>query len=71
MSETYAGNIDPELHKEVKEHFASLQLKPYKGFINPTIVPVIENNEVIDYKVKHNDNYLEQMMEYGEIYSFE
>ena len=72
LVEKYAVHINPELHKEVKERYASLELKPYKGFINPTIVPVTgSNGEVTDYKVVYNDNYLEQMMEYGKKYSFE
>ncbi len=71
LIETYAVNINPELHKEVKERFAKLELKPYKGFINPTILPVEEDGKVVDYKVVYHDNYLEQMMEYGKKYSFE
>ena len=71
LIETYAVNINPELHKEVLERFAALELKPYKGFINPDIVPVEENGKVIDYKVVYKDNYLNQMMEYGRDYSFE
>ena len=71
LIEKYAININPELHKEVKERYASLQLKAYKGFINPTIVPVEENGKVTDYKVIYGTDFLEQMMEYGEKYSFE
>jgi dipeptidyl-peptidase-3 len=69
LVETYAVNIDPELHKEVLERYASLGLKPYGGFINPEIVPVEKNGKVVDYKIVYNDNYLEQMLEYGKKYS--
>ena len=69
LVETYAVNIDPELHKEVLERYASLGLKPYGGFINPDIVPVEKNGKVVDYKLVYNDNYLEQMLEYGKKYS--
>ena len=71
LIETYAVNIDPQLHKEVRDRFATLELKPYKGFINPTIIPIYEKGEIVDYKVKYHDNYLNQMMEYGKNYSFE
>jgi dipeptidyl-peptidase-3 len=72
LVEKYAVHINPDLHKEVKERYASLELKPYKGFINPTIVPVTDKQGgVVDYEVVYNDNYLEQMMEYGKKYSFE
>ena len=71
LIEKYAINIDPALHKEVKERYAALQLKPYKGFINPTIVPVEENGKITDYKIVYGTDFLGQMMEYGEKYSFE
>jgi dipeptidyl-peptidase-3 len=69
LVETYAVNIDPELHKEVLERYASLGLKPYGGFINPDIVPVEKNGKVVDYELVYNDNFLEQMLEYGKKYS--
>lgn len=71
LVEKYAIHIDPELHKEVKERFATLNLKPYKGFINPDITPVVENGKVVDYKIVYNNDYLKQMLEYGKHYSFE
>lgn len=70
LIETYAVNIDPVLHKEVKERYASLDLKPYKGFINPDIVPVTENGKITDYTVVYNNDFLKQMLEYGEKYSY-
>ena len=69
LVETYAVNIDPALHKEVKERYASLGLKPYGGFVNPEIVPVEKDGKVVDYKLEYNDSYLDQMMKYGKKYS--
>ena len=69
LVETYAVNIDPALHKEVRERYASLGLKPYGGFVNPEIVPVEKDGKVVDYKLEYNDSYLEQMMKYGRKYS--
>ncbi len=69
LVEKYAVNIDPELHKEVLERYASLGLKPYGGFINPDIVPVEKDGKVVDYQLVYNDNYLEQMLGYGRNYS--
>ena len=69
LVETYAVNIDPALHKEVKERYASLGLKPYGGFINPEIVPVEKDGKVVDYKIVYNDSYLDQMLQYGKKYS--
>lgn len=68
LVEKYAVNIDPLLHKEVRERYASLNLRPYGGFVNPTIEPVVENGEVVDYRLIYTDDFLGQMMEYGEKY---
>ena len=69
LVETYAVNIDPELHKEVKERYAALNLRPYGGFLNPEIVPVKKGFKVVDYKIVYYDNYVDQMLEYGRKYS--
>ena len=69
LVEKYAVDIDPELHKEVKERYEALGLKPYGGFVNPEIVPVTKAGKVVDYVVEYPDNYLEQMLKYGREYS--
>ncbi len=68
LVERYAVDIDPSLHKEVRERYGSLGLKPYGGFVNPEIVPVLENGEVIDYKIVPVDDYLSQQLLYGKKY---
>lgn len=69
LVENYAVNIDPVLHKEVLERYASLGLKPYGGFLNPEIVPVEKGGKVVDYEIVYCDNYLDQMLNYGRKYS--
>ena len=69
LIETYAVNIDPELHKEVKARYESLGLKPYGGFVNPEIRPVLSaEGAVIDYEPVYTDDYLGQMLLYGKKY---
>ena len=69
LVEKYAVNIDPELHKEVKTRYEALNLKPYGGFVNPEIVPVEKNGQVVDYRIEYTDDYVGQMMEYGKKYA--
>lgn len=68
LVETYSVNIDPQLHKEVLERYAALNLKPYGGFVNPDIVPVEKDGKVVDYKIVYVDNYLQQQLDYGKKY---
>ena len=68
LVETYAVNIDPQLHKEVLERYAALNLKPYGGFVNPDIVPVEKDGKVVDYRIAYVDNYLQQQLDYGKKY---
>ena len=69
LVEKYAVDIDPALHKEVLERYATLNLKPYGGYINPDIVPVKKGGKVVDYKIVYNEDFLEQHLEYGRKYA--
>ena len=69
LVETYAVNIDPQLHKEVLERYAKLNLKPYGGFVNPDIVPVIKDGKVVYYTLEYTDSFLAQQLKYGRDYS--
>ena len=70
LVENYGVKVDPELHKEVKMRYEALGLKPYGGFINPEIIPVEENGQVVDYKVEYPSDFVEQHLNYGRKYSF-
>ena len=69
LVEKYAVNIDPGLHREVLQRYAALELKPYRGFVNPTIVPVKKGGKVVDYKIEYCDDFVAQQLEYGEKYA--
>lgn len=69
LVEKYAVHIDYDLHKEVRERYAALQLKPYGGFVNPDIVPVEKDGKVVDYAVEYCDNFVKQQLQYGRKYA--
>ena len=69
LVEKYAVKIDPELHKEVLERYASLGIKPYSGFINPIYTLVEEDGKVVDVKIEYRESYIEQMLYYSANYS--
>lgn len=69
LIERYAVQIDPELHREVRERYDALQLKPYGGFVNPEIIPVRENGNIVSFRVEYPDDFLGQMLRYGHEYA--
>ena len=69
LVEDYAINIDYNLHKEVLERYSTLDLKPYRGFVNPDIVPVTASDgKVTDYRIEYVDDFIGQQLDYGKRY---
>ncbi|MBD5241639.1 MAG: dihydrofolate reductase [Barnesiella sp.] len=70
LVETYAVKVDPELHKEVLDRYATLDIAPYRGFVNPVYTPVIDNNgNITDVTISYTEDYLPQMFRYSSDYS--
>jgi dipeptidyl-peptidase-3 len=69
LVETYGVKVDQALVAEVKKRFESIQSKPYSGFIQPRLVPIIVQGKIKDVKVEYPDNFVEQMMEFGREYA--
>ncbi len=70
LVEKYAVKVDQKLHKEVLKRYATLNIAPYKGFVNPVYVPTYDaNGTITDVTVTYNEGYLEQMLRYGQNYS--
>ena len=66
----YAVKIDPKLHKEVIQRFSTLDIPPYRGFINPVYTPVTDNaGEITDIEISYPENYVEQMLRLSRDYS--
>jgi len=70
LIETYGVKVDPELHAEVKRRYEALNIPPYSGMLNPRLVPVEENGEIVDVRVEYPSDFTEQMLEYAERYSY-
>ena len=69
--ETFAVNVDQELHKEVLERYAALNLAPYKGFINPVYkVTTDEAGNITKITLDYTEKYDEQMLRYSRDYNF-
>jgi dipeptidyl-peptidase-3 len=70
LVENYGVKVDQPLLTEVLERYNKLNIAPYKGFIQPKLVPVMDGDRVVDVKIEYPMDFVEQMMEYGKKYSF-
>jgi dipeptidyl-peptidase-3 len=62
--------VDPDIHQEMLTRYAKLDIAPYKGFVNPIYTPVYDSNgKLVDVKVSYTENYIDQMLRYGQDYS--
>jgi len=70
LVENYGVKVDQELLHEVHQRFSALNIPPFSAFINPILVPVIQNDRIVDVKLEYPTDFLEQMLFYGKNYSF-
>lgn len=71
LVETYGVKVDPAIHKEVLARAATIKTAPYAGFIQPEMVPVLgENGAITDVRMTYPDDFVKQMLHFGEKYSF-
>ena len=70
LVERYAIKVDPELHQEVLDRYRRLNLAPYKGFVNPQLLPVLgADGEIADVEVSYSESYAHQMLRYSSEYA--
>ncbi len=66
LVEEYAVKVDRKLHKEVLARYATLNIAPYKGFVNPEYTLVREDNgNITDVTITYGEGYVDQMLRYG------
>ncbi len=71
LIENYGIKVDAELHAGILARYASLNLAPYTGFVNPLLTPVLDSKgRIKDVVVEYVDDYIGQMMYYGRNYSY-
>ena len=70
LVERYAVKVDSELHVEVLKRYQKLDLAPYKGFINPRMLPVVgADGEIADIYLDYSETYEHQMLRYSTEYA--
>ena len=70
LVETYGVKVDRAMHEEVLARVEPLNIAPYKGFVQPRLVAIEQDGEIIDVKIEPMENFVEWMLESEETYSF-
>jgi len=71
LVEGYGVKVDQDLHKEVLERNAQFTSAPYSGFVNPIIVPKMNDaGEIEGFTIEQPATFKEQMIYYSKTYNF-
>ena len=70
LVETYGVKVDRAMHEEVLARVEPLNIAPYKGFIQPRLVAIEQDGEIVDVKIEPMESFVEWMLESEETYSF-
>lgn len=69
LVEKYGVKVDPKLHNEVLKRYSTLDIAPYKGFVNPVYTAVTDDNGIItDVTISYGEGYMPQMLRYSKDY---
>ncbi len=71
LVEGYGVKVDQELHKEVLQRNEQFTSAPYSGFVNPVIVPKLNDaGEIVGFTIEQPTTFKEQMVNYSKQYNF-
>lgn len=60
----------PQWHENIYQRYELLDFTPHQGFINPTYIPVYDDNgALIDIRIDQTEGYIEQHLRYSRDYS--
>jgi dipeptidyl-peptidase-3 len=71
LVESYGVKVDQELHAEVLERNKQFTSAPYSGFVNPVLVPEMDDSgEIVAIKVTQPETFAGQMLSYSNKFNF-
>ena len=69
LVENYGVKVDQTLHAEVLERNSQFTSAPYSGFVNPVLVPELnEQQEIVGFQVVQPESFQAQMLQYSQTY---
>ncbi|MEO8933441.1 MAG: dihydrofolate reductase [Xanthomarina sp.] len=71
LVETYGVKVDQDKHAEILERNKQFTDAPYSGFVNPVLVPEMDDNgEITAIKITQPETFSVQMLDYSKNYNF-
>ena len=71
LVESYGVKVDQDIHAEILKRNEKFKGAPYAGFVNPELIPVFDDkNVLIDIEVKYVKTFEHQMLEYSREFGF-
>jgi len=71
LVEGYGVKVNQEIHKEVLDRNSQFTAAPYRGFVNPILVPLTDSEgKILDVSIKQPASFTEQMLYYSKHYNF-
>ncbi|MCK8521968.1 dipeptidyl peptidase 3 [Aquimarina sp. D1M17] len=71
LVEGYGVKVDQALHAEILKRNEQFTAAPYSGFVNPVLVPEMdENGEITKIEVTQPKDFATQMIEYSKSFNF-
>ncbi|WP_211359271.1 dipeptidyl-peptidase 3 family protein [Bizionia myxarmorum] len=71
LVEDYGVKVDQDIHAEVLERNAQFKSAAYSGFVNPVLVPEMDDNgEITKINVVQPESFPKQMLEYSANFNF-
>ncbi len=71
LVENYGVKVNQKLHKEILERNKQFDSAAYSGFVNPVLVPKMDDNgEIISITIDQPKTFAEQMLYYSKNYNF-
>ena len=69
LVEKYGVKVKSKLHEEVLSRYKALDIAPFKGFINPSMTPIVdEKGNITDIELDYTESYEHQMLRYSQEY---
>jgi len=69
LVEKYGVKVDQAIHQEVLDRTEKLNIAPYSGFIQPQMKAVMIGDSISDVQLIFPEDFVEQMLYYGENHS--